>query len=219
MYNVPLAPYGVKYTSLLHSNGVPNYFFGITSTGMEMDPFPILWWKNGKLGADPSKWICEPLACKGFLGIDCNDAHPDGNGIYHYHGVPQPFKDATSGKKMTLVGYAADGFPIYYKYGYKEINHIQKALVELKSSWQLKKGCRKKDPAYAGEADIPCGNYNGKFTLDYQFVPGSGDLDSSNGRLGWTPEFGETYYYVITDAFPIIPRYFRGVPSDDFKVK
>ena len=47
----------------------------------------------------------------------------------------------------------------------------------------------------------------------------SGDLDEANGRTGVTPEFPNgTYYYVVTDEFPGIPRYFVGTPSKDFKL-
>jgi hypothetical protein len=225
----------------------PRYIFGITLTGIELDPFPILWWNvaTGKPDSNiPSDWIYEPLQCKGILGIDCHDAHPDGDGIYHYHWVPymtfNKEEDHTPDiirlnleintlkyrmgnnivfekGKMTLCGYAADGFPIYYKNGYKTSLKKTRELVTLKSSWRLKSGCRADDPDFAGDA-VPCGNYNGKFTLDYEYVAGLGDLDKCNGITGWTPEFGETYYYVITDEFPVIPRYFKGTPSEDFSV-
>ena len=34
-----------------------------------------------------------------------------------------------------------------------------------------------------------------------------------------TPEFHEgTYYYVIANEFPGVPRWFVGTPSDDFKL-
>ncbi|MBK7637302.1 MAG: YHYH protein [Saprospiraceae bacterium] len=34
-----------------------------------------------------------------------------------------------------------------------------------------------------------------------------------------TPEYPTgTYYYLITDDFPNIPRYFRGTPAPEFKV-
>ena len=53
-------------------------------------------------------------------------------------------------------------------------------------------------------------NANGNF--------GSGVI-SVNGRIGVTPEFPNgTYYYIITDEFPGIPRYFKGIPSNDFRL-
>ena len=49
-------------------------------------------------------------------------------------------------------------------------------------------------------------------------MEGLGDLDACNGREGVTPEFPDgTYYYVLTDAFPQVPRQFHGVPDDSFR--
>ena len=54
---------------------------------------------------------------------------------------------------------------------------------------------------------------------DYEYIEGQGDLDEANGRTGVTPEFPNgTYYYVVTDEFPGIPRYLVGDPSKDFKL-
>ena len=45
-------------------------------------------------------------------------------------------------------------------------------------------------------------------------------MDEANGRFGKTPEFPEgTYYYVITDSFPSLPRFFVGKPDKSFKVE
>jgi hypothetical protein len=38
-----------------------------------------------------------------------------------------------------LVGYAADGFPIYYKYAYADARATS-AIIEMKASYQLKTG-------------------------------------------------------------------------------
>ena len=64
----------------------------------------------------------------------------------------------------------------------------------------------------------PTGFKGGFFVNDFIY-DGSGDLDIHNGRFCKTPEFPNgTYYYVITDEFPGIPRYFVGIPSNDFKL-
>ena len=50
-------------------------------------------------------------------------------------------------------------------------------------------------------------------------MDGRGQLDEANGRIGVTPEFPNgTYYYVLTEDFPGIPRYLAGTPSNDFKL-
>jgi hypothetical protein len=48
-------------------------------------------------------------------------------------------------------------------------------------------------------------------------VKGLGDLDETNGRTGVTPEYPNgTYYYVLTDNWPFIPRMFRGTADASF---
>ena len=81
--------------------------------------------------------------------------------------------------------------------------------AELKSNWRLKPGTR---PATGGG---PGGRHDGAFVQDYEFVDNDtpGALDRCNGRFCVTPEFPEgTYAYFLTEAWPVIPRYFRGTP-------
>jgi hypothetical protein len=48
-------------------------------------------------------------------------------------------------------------------------------------------------------------------------VAGHGDLDEFGGRSGVTPEFPKgTYYYVMTEEYPFIPRKFKGTPDPSF---
>ena len=62
------------------------------------------------------------------------------------------------------------------------------------------------------------GKYDGTFVADYEFVKDLGDLDECNGRSCVTPEFpGGTYAYFLTEAWPVIPRNYRGTPSADFQ--
>jgi hypothetical protein len=81
----------------------------------------------------------------------------------------------------------------------------------MKSSYRLKKGAR---PA---QENGPGGNYDGRFTQDFEFVKDSGDLDENNGRTGVTPEFPDgTYYYCVTSEFPFIPHQWHGTPDRSF---
>lgn len=85
----------------------------------------------------------------------------------------------------------------------------------LSSSFSLKNGERPGDGVTA-----PCGTYNGVYTNDWEFINSQGDLDECNGRNGLTPEYPNgTYYYVITDAFPFLPRCLKGTPSTDFRLR
>lgn len=84
-------------------------------------------------------------------------------------------------------------------------------LRVLTSSYRVKHGAR---PATASG---PGGTYDGIFVEDYDYVPGSGDLDECSGRFGVTPEFpAGIYHYVLTEDFPFVPRAFRGTPDPSF---
>ena len=59
----------------------------------------------------------------------------------------------------------------------------------------------------------------GMLVQDYIYDSTVGDLDEFNGSYVVTPEYPNgIYYYIITDDFPGIPRYFKGIPSDDFNL-
>lgn len=113
----------------------------------------------------------------------------------------------SGGTTPALLGYAADGFPIYGPYGYADPNR-ESALKKLKSSYAVKSGNRPGGPG---------GRHNGKFTQDWTYVAGRGDLDQCNGRVAVTPEYPVgTYHYVLTDTFPFIPRCWMGTPDASF---
>ena len=191
----------------------PQYVFGIALNGVEFDPVAAEPW--GK-GTSNQNWEWNLEAMNNDLGFDCNMAHVQPNGEYHYHGAPELYLSLLNadGSKMVLAGWAADGFPVYYKYAFSNPNDESSAVVEMTSSYQLKSGQRPGDGVSA-----PCDDYNGKYVQDYEYVSGLGTLDECNGREGVTPDFpGGTYYYIITDDFPGIPRCLVGTPSDDFKL-
>ncbi|MFK7832533.1 MAG: YHYH protein [Winogradskyella sp.] len=221
-YTITMNPSeAVNLTALLSTSGMgpnagPQYSFGVLFNGVELDPvaaepFPHLGMMNPNVNWN---WNLEALNVN--LGLDCNSAHVQPTGKYHYHGSPILFLEALNmpTDAMTLIGYAADGFPIYYKYGYSDASNANSSVDEMTSSYQLKSGNRGGDGVSA-----PCGSNDGVYSNDYEYVAGLGTLDEANGRTGVTPEYPSgTYYYVITDAFPSIPRFFRGTPSNDFKI-
>lgn len=184
--------------------------FGIALNGVLFDPGANEWWNR-----DPnSGWQYEALSGKINLGMDVNNAHVQPNGKYHYHGLPVGLIKRLSLDKpgqMIHVGWAADGFPIYALRGYTDPKDLKSPLKNLKSSHQLKKGNRP-----AGE-NSPGNAHDGTFVQDYEYVAGSGELDEANGRFGVTPEFPQgTYYYVLTDTFPFVPRMWKGTPDESF---
>lgn len=204
------------FTPLLSTSSGPQYSFGILFSGVELDPIPAEPFPHNGI-MDPNvnwEWNLEALNVN--LGLDCNYAHVQPQGKYHYHGKPTLYLEnlEISNNTMSIIGYAADGFPIYYKYAYTDANNTSSAVVEMTSSYQLKSGERPGDGVSA-----PCDIYNGVYSNDYEYIDGLGSLDEANGRNGKTPEYPlGTYYYVITDDFPSIPRSFRGTPSSDFRI-
>lgn len=222
VYRISLNPtVATNFTALISTEGVgpnvgPQYAFGILLNGVELDPTPAEPFPHEGIMSPNVNWEWNLEALNVNLGLDCNNAHVQPQGKYHYHGSPVLYLQNASivSDRMTLVGYAADGFPIYYKYAYSNPNDSNSTVVEMTSSYQLKTGTRPGDGISA-----PCDVYNGIYANDYEYVQGLGSLDQANGRTGVTPEYPEgTYYYIITDDFPSIPRYFRGTPSEDFKI-
>lgn len=200
-FRVPMNPKATEKPTLLGMHP-----FGVALNGVVFDPGAAEWWRN-----DPSSgWQYEAMSGAINLGVDMNHAHVQPNGAYHYHALPTGLiEKLTGGKpKVALLGWAADGFPIYGPWGYTQPGDTNSAVKRLRSSYRVKAGTR---------PDGPGGKYDGAFVADYECVKGAGDLDECNGRTGVTPEFPKgTYYYVLTDEFPFIPRMFKGIPDKSF---
>lgn len=148
-----------------------------------------------------------------WLGTDCNNSHVQPTGKYHVHGFPESYfrqleKDSDP-DQMILAGYAADGFPIYLRYGYNDPDDASSGIFKISHSWRLISGTR---------PDGPGGAYDGTFRQDWEYVEGLGDTDQCGGRFGVTPEHPDgIYHYYITDNYPYIPRCVFGTPSSDFR--
>lgn len=209
-------------TSLVRTNGRPVNFFGISLNGVYMMPAPAtpFIFEDQNTGEYNWDWVFEPTTNIGdgpdFVGLDCASAHVNTNTGYHYHGnmfeyveqlVPGISTTENIPSKVLHVGWAADGFPVLYKFGPDKDGNIK----ELSPSFQLKQGLRPGDGISA-----PCGPYSGKYTNDFEYIPGKGDLDECNGieaSVTLTTAQGEEtfeYYYVVTKSFPQISRCMKG---------
>lgn len=169
-----------------------NHLFGVAVNGVVFDPNTAEYWNNDRR----ADWMIEALSGARPLGIDRNNAHVQPDGSYHYHGVPTGLVEML-GKPggPVLVGWAADGFPVYVE-------------ESVRPSWKLK---------LARDAGGPAGRPDGTYARDYEYVRGLGDLDECNGRDGTTAEFPQsTYYYVVTVKFPHVPRCFMGTADTSF---
>ena len=196
-YIIDLTPsVASEVTPLLSNDGI-DFSFGILLNGVEVDPVAAEPWPHEGLDSQDVNWEWNLEASMAGLGIDCNRAHVQPFGAYHYHGTPSLYLENLDNNlsSKTLIGYAADGFPIYYD-------------PTKTSSYQIKSGSRPGDGVSA-----PCGDYDGLYTADYEYVDGLGDLGECNEYYD-----GADYYYVLTDNYPGIPRCFIGTPSNDFRI-
>ena len=195
---------------------------GISLGGILFDPMTAEVYNNDR----SSEWRYEALTigaaantnlagALGYLGSDCNNAHVQPTGKYHYHGMPEELVSnllADNGHDladpdMVHVGYAADGFPMYARYGYSDPMDPSSDVIAITGSYELKAGTRPSGPG---------GSYDGTFTNDWEYVAGSGELDECNGRYGVTPEYPNgIYHYYITDDYPFIQRCVWETPTND----
>lgn len=185
--------------------------FGVAMNGIPFDPGTAEYWQNDR----NSGWRYEALSGHLNLGVDENNAHVQPNGAYHYHGLPiGVILNQGSVDRMTLVGFAADGFPVYSNYGYEKVDDSKSGFKKMESSWTIRMGTRPKEPESPGD------DFDGRFVADYEYVEGYGDLDECNGRFGVTPEYPDgIYHYYITEQFPFIPRKFKGTPDESFMIR
>ena len=159
--------------------------FGVAVNGVPFDPGAAEFFE-GRRGTE---WRYEALSGAVPLGVDANHAHVQPTGAYHYHGLPTGLVQELG--SPALVGWAADGFPIYVD-------------PSLDSSWVLKEGPRPSGPGQPG------GVYDGTFVADYEL--GEGELDACNGM-----ETEQGYAYFLTESWPVIPRCWTGTPDGSFR--
>ena len=178
--------------------------FGVAVNGVPFDPGAAEFWKGNR----QSGWQYEALGGAVTLGLDQNYAHVQPSGAYHYHGMPWGLMQQvgwSADKVSPLIGYAADGFPIY-----AITANVNGKVQEMSSSYRLKSGSRP-----GGSA--PTGRYDGAFVQDYQYNAGAGSLDECNGAQVVTDEFPDgTYAYFLSQDFPVVPRCLKGQADRSF---
>jgi len=172
-----------------------------------------------KIGCGPDQidnpWRYDPMSPLNEFGTDNNNAHTQPDGTYHYHGNPMAMFvtdcDA-SGIASPVIGFAADGFPIYGSC-FGDNGTVRKAT----SSYRFKEdgGARQEVGSYTtpvgGRGSIASDQYDGQFRGDYEYVAGAGDLDMCNGMT-----VNGQYGYYVTDAYPWVLGCYTGTPDDSF---
>jgi len=120
--------------------------WGVAVNGVVFDPGTAEFWNHDR----DSGWRYEAIGGKMNLGLDQANAHVQPNGAYHYHGLPKPLLKGKQG--MVLLGYAADGFPVYNDVAPKDPKDLKSPLIKLAPGYRLKQGQRPNGPkgAYDG---------------------------------------------------------------------
>ena len=153
---------------------------------------------------DDQPWRYDPMFIGNDFGTDSHNAHTQPDGAYHYHGDPMAMYDPSGEVASGVIGFAADGFPIFGPYIDNE-----GTIKKVQSGYILKTGARVNQ---SGEGAFPGGNYDGTFIDDYEWRSGEGDLDECNGM-----ERNGQYGYYVTHTFPWVMRCFMGTPHNSFK--
>lgn len=190
-------------------NGI---IFGVSAHGINYSPFARLYWVNPVTMEENVNFQIE---ADFTLNMDLNGGHVNAAQRYHYHNIPQEFflndLNIDGSSHSPIVGYAADGFPIYYKYLFTNETDANGGISAFQSSYSLKIGDRPGD----GET-APNGSYDGNYVEDYEYISSLSALDECGGRFAITPEYPNgTYYYVLTENWPYIPRCLMGEHVDN----
>ncbi|MEO0497104.1 MAG: YHYH protein [Pseudomonadota bacterium] len=207
-FSIPRNPQqAASPTSLTHRsydavmiNGVP---VDVLSAGC-YDPSARRTDANGNTPAgcsDTHPWLIDPPSAGNFFGEDSQNGHSQPDGTYHYHANPMALlgdDDRITGS--SVIGFAADGFPIFGTYFKDSTGTVRKAI----SGYSLKQGAR---PSGAGN---PSGNHTGYYVADWEFT-GQGDLDECNGMT-----VDGQYGYYATDSYPWLVKCLKGTPDSSF---
>jgi hypothetical protein len=137
------------------------------------------------------------------LGLDVNNGHVQPTGEYHYHGASPALIDAAaSGGDLALIGFAADGYLMYYS-----TSGTYRSSYQLSTNARTGTGCRISLPG-GDTFDLAGTIPDGTYTSDWVYLPGSGDLDACNGTT-----IAGRYAYVVTDAYPYVHRCVLAQPA------
>ncbi len=181
-------------------NGVP---VGLLSAGCYRPSGPRAD-KNGNVLAgcrDTDPWLLDPPSYDQYFGVDLHNAHAQPDGRYHYHSNPNAlFLDHDLDKPSPVIGFAADGFPIYGTIFKDSDGKIRPAI----SGYELKTTPRPAPPTGPG------GTPDGTYIDDYEFTE-AGDLDKCNGMT-----VDGQYGYCVTTSYPWVLNCLVGAPDRSF---
>ena len=251
LYRIPRTP-SVPATPSLTGLGSIGYFVDGVAMFDSRDGF--VWTGTTESGgAGTGYWNREAYVNEGAT-FDPAYAHQEQQGTYHYHANPialryllgdhvdfnattRTYAESTPPvtRHSPILGWVADGFPVYGPYGYAVATNPASGLRRMISGFQLRNGQKGTDNlTTAGRASIPAwatrlygtsGTQTGpavstsyplgRYMEDNAFLGDLGykqgvdfDLDESNGRFCVTPEFPNgTYAYFVSIAADGTPVY------------
>ena len=186
--------------------------FGVSMHGVNYSPYARLYFVDTFNSQENHDWEIE---AEFILTMDANGGHLNNLFRYHYHTAPIDYIVNDLGidgsDHSPILGYAADGFPIYYKHLYTDPADASGGVSSFDSGYSLKTGNRPGNGISA-----PNGPYDGNYLQDYEYDGASTELDECGLRYGVTPDYPNgTYYYVMTENWPWIPRCLRGLHVDN----
>jgi hypothetical protein len=193
-------PLALEYDNAIMLNGAKLDLLAAACYGVGNEPLG-----QEKIGCNDSAtpWRYDPMFAGNNFGTDTHNAHTQPDGAYHYHGSPLAMFDTTGAAASPVIGFAADGFPIFGT-TIDDGGTVRKVV----SGYALKAGAR---TTMAGEGALPPGDYDGAFRDDYEFT-GAGDLDECNGMMR-----DGSYGYYVTDAYPWVLGCFSATPDESFR--
>lgn len=155
---------------------------------------------DGRIGCGDTStpYRYDPMNPSAGFNTDSHNAHTQPDGRYHYHGDPSALYGALADGVSGVIGFAADGFPIYGPYVM-----LDGQVRMARSGYVLKSGMRDGGPG---------GAFDGTFVDDYVFDDGNtGDLDECNGMT-----IDGQYGYYVTNSYPWVLKCFKGLPDVSF---
>lgn len=135
------------------------------------------------------------------MGLDFNNAHVQPTGAYHYHATPVGvIKYFDTGDDLVHIGFAKDGFPMYYSKSGK-----YKPSYQLTAADRTGMECLYGNRTQKIQENLEGTKADGTFVQDWVYVEGLGDLDKCNGI-----NIDGNYIYLVTNEYPYVGRYLNG---------
>jgi len=106
---------------------------------------------------------------------------------------------------LVLVGFALDGFPIFYSKSGQ-----YKPSYQLTADLRTGDACSYRNPKQGMEKDLKDTSPDGTFVSDWEYVAELGQLDECNGI-----DLNGQYAYFVTEEYPYMSRCLKGVFKEE----